>query len=74
MTEMNFVDTAAQPKWPMFQVMDVNGRKIPESPEITIDKDTIFRMYRVMVRLQALDDVFYNAQVSYMISLPINQC
>lgn len=48
----------------MFQVMDVNGKKIPSSPEINIDKDVIIQMYKVMVRLQALDDVFYNAQVS----------
>ncbi|CAE7621041.1 bckd-1A, partial [Symbiodinium microadriaticum] len=46
----------------MFQVMDVNGNKIPSAPEVNIDKDTIIEMYRVMVRLQALDDVFYNAQ------------
>lgn len=43
-------------------MIDLEGVKIPDSPEIDLDKDTILRMYQVMVRLQALDDVFYNAQ------------
>lgn len=51
------------PQWPMFQMIDLEGAKIPNAPEIELDKDTILKMYRVMARLQSLDDVFYNAQV-----------
>lgn len=46
----------------MFQVIDLDGAKLSDSPEIGLDKDKILRMYRVMSRLQSLDDVFYNAQ------------
>lgn len=53
------------PKWPMFQMMDLEGVKIPDAPEIELDKETILKMYRVMARLQSLDDVFYNAQVCF---------
>lgn len=47
----------------MFQMLDLDGVKIPDAPEIDLDKETILKMYRVMARLQSLDDVFYNAQV-----------
>jgi hypothetical protein len=47
----------------MFQMIDLEGAKIPNAPEIELDKETILKMYRVMARLQSLDDVFYNAQV-----------
>lgn len=44
-------------------MIDLNGVKIPEAPEIEIEKDKIIDMYRIMARLQSFDDVFYNAQV-----------
>ena len=58
------VDTTDNPVWPMFQMMDLYGQQIPEAPEIDCDEETAVHMYTVMARLKALDDVFYNAQVS----------
>lgn len=50
----------------MFQMIDLNGVKIPEAPEIDVEKEKVLSMYRIMARLQSFDDVFYNAQVLYL--------
>jgi 2-oxoisovalerate dehydrogenase E1 component alpha subunit len=47
---------------PCFRLMDENGKlrsgvTIPE-----LDQDTLIRMYTAMVRLQAMDNVFFEAQ------------
>ncbi len=56
----------------MFQMIDLDGVKIPEAPEIQLDREKILSIYRVMARLQAFDDVFYNAQVTYLFSLTLS--
>lgn len=47
-------------------MIDLNGVKIPEAPEIDVEKEKVLSMYRIMARLQSFDDVFYNAQVLYL--------
>lgn len=61
-TKLSIVDTRANPVWPVFRVMDLEGRLLPDSEEFVIDKATAQKMYKTMGRLQSLDDVFYNAQ------------
>lgn len=61
-TTLNIVDTKEADKWPVFRVMDPQGRIIPGAPVPNIDEATAKQMYQIMGRIQALDDVFYNAQ------------
>jgi hypothetical protein len=51
-------------KIPMYQVMDVNGKILPGANYTPFTEEMSRKMYRTMVRVQSLDDVFYNAQVN----------
>lgn len=46
----------------MYRCTDLEGKVLPEATVPDFDKETAQKMYRVMGRIQALDDVFYNAQ------------
>ncbi len=61
-TTLSVVDTASKEKWPVFRVMDPQGKILEGAPSPKIEKETAQQMYRVMGRIQALDDVLYNAQ------------
>ena len=52
-------------KIPMYQVMDVNGKILPGANYTPFTEEMSRKMYRTMVRVQSLDDVFYNAQVKH---------
>lgn len=43
--------------------MDLNGRVLPGATTTDFSEEMARKMYQTMVRVQALDDVFYNAQV-----------
>ena len=59
----------------MFQMIDLKGVKVPEAPEIDIEKEKILSIYRIMARLQSFDDVFYNAQVILLLlRRPLRLC
>jgi hypothetical protein len=60
--KLEVVDTASSAKIPVFRIMEPNGKIIDESLVPKIEKEELLKMYQTMVRLQALDDVFYNAQ------------
>ena len=47
---------------PVFRLMDENGVMRPGVPEPDVSRDECLRMYAVMKRLQAMDNVFYDAQ------------
>ena len=46
-----------------FQVMDLDGKILPGSKASDFSEEKAKKIYQTMVRIQALDDVFYNAQV-----------
>ena len=51
-----------------YQVMDLNGKILPGAAHTHLSTELAQKMYRTMIRVQALDDVFYNAQVRTLIS------
>lgn len=61
-SKLDIVDCGANAKWPMYQIMDQNGKLSKDAPEISVDQESAVHMYRMMARIQALDDIFYNAQ------------
>jgi TPP-dependent pyruvate/acetoin dehydrogenase alpha subunit len=62
-TDMELIDPLKAPKFRMYQVLDSNGNFLPGAKVAPLSKETALKMYRTMVRIQAIDDVFYNAQV-----------
>lgn len=60
--KMNIINTAAQEKIPVFQIMDQQGKVVEGAIEPKIDQATAVKMMEVMVRIHSLDDVLYNAQ------------
>ena len=70
--DFKIIDTTEYPTWPMFQMMDLYGVQVPEAPSIDCEADVAVEMYTVMARLKALDDVFYNAQVSQCVSVCVS--
>ena len=49
-------------KWPVYRVLDTDGQVREGALDPGLDKETVVRMYGTMVRLQAMDQIFYNAQ------------
>lgn len=45
--------------------MDLHGKILPGAAHTPLSTELAQKMYRTMIRVQALDDVFYNAQVNY---------
>lgn len=60
--ELRIVNAAEGPKWPIFRVLDPKGALVEDSQMKSFDKSTLVEQYRTMCRIQALDDIFYNAQ------------
>lgn len=61
-TEFKIVDTTTSAKWPVFRILDPAGNVLNESLNPQFKREDALKMYRLMVRIQCLDDVFYNAQ------------
>lgn len=59
---LNIVDTAENPKIPIFQIMDQSGKIIPGAEEPKITEAEAVKMYEYMIKIHCLDDVLYNAQ------------
>lgn len=59
---LHIVDNTDTDRYPVFRVMDIHGKVMPSAPVPQIDEATARKMYTVMGRVQALDDVLYNAQ------------
>ena len=61
--KLEIVNTQDLDKWPVYRILGREGKllgdaKVPEG----LDQDKITSMYKAMVRVQAMDDIFYNAQ------------
>lgn len=61
-SKLEIIDTMENPIWPAYRLIDLQGKPHPDGAEIKIEKDHLLDMYRTMGRLQALDDILYNAQ------------
>lgn len=48
--------------WPVYRVLDEDGRVRADAVEPDLSKDLALKMYGNMIRLEAMDDIFYNAQ------------
>lgn len=46
----------------MYRVMDDDGRVRQDAVEPELSREVALKMYGNMLRLEAMDDVFYNAQ------------
>lgn len=60
--KLNIVDTAENDKWPAYRILNPTGELVEGVPEPAIDAATANHYYKMMCKIQAFDDVFYNAQ------------
>jgi 2-oxoisovalerate dehydrogenase E1 component alpha subunit len=61
-TKLEIIDTALNKKIPVFRVLDLKGNPMPNVTLPKLDKNLAIEMYKTMIREQAVDDIFYNAQ------------
>ena len=61
-THLDIIDTLKFDKWKMYRILDPCGKVLDDAVEPLIDKNTMLKMYKMVVRIQTLDDVFYNVQ------------
>lgn len=62
-TKLDIVDTASSvEKWPVFRILSPSGRILEGAEEPELDKELAQKMYKMMIRIQSIDDVFYNVQ------------
>jgi len=60
---MNFIDTQENDLWPVFRILSRDGALLPgTSAPAHLGQEQLVDMYKSMVRIASLDDVFYNAQ------------
>lgn len=48
--------------WPVYRVLDEDGSVRADAVEPEISKDVALKVYGNMIRLETMDDIFYNAQ------------
>lgn len=48
--------------WPVYRVLDDDGSVRDDAREPDLGREVALKMYGNMVRLEAMDDIFYNAQ------------
>ena len=60
--KLEIVDTTTLDKWPVFRIMEPSGTVVNKELDPKFPKEEALKMYQTMVRIQCLDDVFYNAQ------------
>lgn len=59
---LEVVTPEQHPTWPVYRVLEPDGRVRAGALEPQLDEATVKKMYKIMVRLQAMDTIFYNAQ------------
>ncbi|CAI9755856.1 unnamed protein product [Fraxinus pennsylvanica] len=60
--EMKFISEAADKRIPCYRVLSDDGYLIAGSRFEQVDKETAVKMYKSMVTLQIMDNIFYEAQ------------
>lgn len=48
--------------WPVYRVLDDDGSVRADSEEPDLSQELALKIYGNMIRLEAMDDIFYNAQ------------
>jgi 2-oxoisovalerate dehydrogenase E1 component alpha subunit len=61
-TKLNIVNPLEGEKIPVFRMLAPNGKFMEGVEEPEISEELALKMYQYMVRIQNLDDIFYNAQ------------
>jgi 2-oxoisovalerate dehydrogenase E1 component alpha subunit len=62
-TELCVVDTTQGAKWPVFRLLQSNGKLVEGVPEPTdVSEDVAVKMYSSMVQIQVLDEIMMLAQ------------
>jgi len=61
-TTLEIVDATSKDKIPVYRILDLNGVPLPGAVVPKLDLETARTMYKLMIRIQVVDDVFYNAQ------------
>eukprot|EP00899_Mesostigma_viride_P006816 jgi/Mesvir1/16135/Mv08412-RA.1 len=60
---LSFLDGRKLPTLPMLQLLDEGGKLVAEEGQLPVlSKDKAVQIYRVMVMLQVMDEIFYEAQ------------
>lgn len=59
---LEVVTPEQHPTWPVYRVLEPDGRVRAGALEPQLGEATVKKMYTIMVRLQAMDTIFYNAQ------------
>ncbi len=61
--KLEIVNTLDLEKWPVYRILGKDGKLLGDSQvPADLDQVKITEMYKGMVRVQAMDDIFYNAQ------------
>ena len=61
-TALRIVNTKDTPIWPMYQVLNRHGKIMEGATDPHIEEKTLTRMYELMGRIRAFDDIMYNVQ------------
>jgi hypothetical protein len=61
-TTLHINNTLDAEKIPVFRILNPQGKIMEGAEEPALDQATAVKMYEHMVRIQNLDDIFYNAQ------------
>lgn len=61
-TKLVINNTAENEKIPVYRVMGPNGKILEGVDEPNVSEESATKMYQMMVRIQYLDDIMYNAQ------------
>ena len=59
---LKIVNTLDGDKWPVYRVLDIHGKFLSGDGVDIVDRVVAETMYKIMIKTQATDDIFYNAQ------------
>lgn len=59
--EFDWIDCCWQ-VWPVYRVLDQDGSVRADAVEPDLSEELALKIYGNMIRLEAMDDIFYNAQ------------
>ncbi|CAN0038226.1 unnamed protein product [Ascophyllum nodosum] len=61
-SQLRLIDPAHFPVWPVYRVLDNDGSVRADAVEPELKPELAVKVYENMVRLEAMDDIFYSAQ------------
>lgn len=60
--KLNIVNTLENEKIPVYRILGPTGKIMENAVEPPLEEELALKMYQMMVRVQYLDDILYNAQ------------